>query len=289
MFGWCNHFFTYGSDISICPHFCLGRVCCGLYNFFLHSDSVTVSGIILSGSSLKGTMSLEGPLPGMTDPKASTWEVYEKATQVRSNSNHPLPLTYRQVIDWEHLLIQDTLTDDEEEDMEEDEGDELDDDITMKEGDEEDPKKLEELQAKRHAKLQARIAAKKQRQMARLEERRVRLKEHQRKQEAVAEAEGDPMQYTTRVPVSGWYVACLEPYEDQVCFFRHDCCSRVAECPAVAGWIVVVMLTPSIVLIVLDRLWQNWKCAKHRNWVDWMKMETCLHMKSTFTSNLRER
>ena len=185
------------------------------------SDSVTVSGIILSGSSLKGTMTLEGPLPGMTDPKASTWEVYEKAAQVRSSSsNHPLPLTYRQVIDWEHLLIQDTLSDDDEvEEEEEQEGDELDDDISVEDGDEEDPKKIEELQAKRHAKLQARMTAKKQRQVARLEKRRVKLQELQRTQQAVAKAEGDPMQYTTRVPVSGWYVACLEPFEDQVCFF----------------------------------------------------------------------
>jgi hypothetical protein len=155
---------------------------------------------------LKGTLTLVGPLPGLADATASTVEVYETAQKLLdlgSSSNDLMPLTYSQVINWELLFADETMTESEDEDEEDEEEDE-----------EEEDGDSEQAKARRRAKQKAF----KQRQAARYEKRRARMLAFQRKQQAVAKSAGEPVQYTTTVPVSGWYQTCLEPYDDQVGF-----------------------------------------------------------------------
>jgi hypothetical protein len=172
-------------------------------------DKVTISAFILSGSNLKGTLSLEGPIPGLVEASASTGDIYKLSRQL---ANHGAPLTYIQVVDWENvLLVEEALL--ESEDEEDEDEPELDDD----ERDETlDETARAAFEAKRAKKLQDARTDRKRRDRERAQRRRARMMEFQKRQEAFAKTEGEPVQYTTAVPVSGWYQACLEPYDEEV-------------------------------------------------------------------------
>lgn len=155
-----------------------------------------MSAFILQGSALKGTISLQGPLPGVVGPDATTLDIYEAAQKRHSK----LPLTYEETIDWEHLYdrIDQVMEDDVEEEEDSDQDEEL---LPLDPHDKDFKAKRKAQRIKQQAKEQA---------------RRARLAEYQKKQMAVAKSEGEPMMYTTSVPISGYYQMCLEPYENEV-------------------------------------------------------------------------
>lgn len=183
-----------------------------------------MSAIILSGSSLKGILTLRGPLPNVYNPTATTLEVYESVQTLSSTAIHKLPLTYSQMIDWEHLLIDISYDDDDDQEKMDPNSILLDDDDNNVAGNkfdemEDDSEEKKAILAKREEKRQRKILEWKEKMKIKMEKRKAKVDELKRQQQAIAKDEGDPVQYTVEIAVPGWYEACLDPIDDVVRYY----------------------------------------------------------------------
>ena len=148
-----------------------------------HSETVTLSAFILSGSSLKATLTFDGPIASATVD--SGLEVFTASESF--NSKGTGFITHSEVMDFEHLAP----APEEEEDeaaKDDDEGplDPNDPDIAQKrkERREKQRKKFMEAKAKR-------------------DQRKLELQKKIRQ-------DGDPVLYTTKAPEAGWYRMCVQ-------------------------------------------------------------------------------
>ncbi len=174
------------------------------YNTMRYSESVTVSVFILSGSQLKATYSLEGPIAGPDVDSGS--ELYTKAYAFAADnrSGNKNKINFQQEIDFEHLMEE---TDDDDDDY-------VDDDDNAVFGDDHGPidpddpdadKKRRERREKQRKKF---LAIKNKR-----DERKARMMEKIRK-------DGEPVLNTKVAPVSGWYRMCVNANWNQVSLLR---------------------------------------------------------------------
>lgn len=165
----------------------------------LCSESVTVSIFILSGSQLKATYSLEGPIAS-PDVDSGT-ELYNKAYEFASSNrmSKNMKIDFVQEIDFEHLMDE---VDDDDDFNDDDDDDEYDDDGKPISPDDPDAdKKRRERREKQRKKF---LAIKKKR-----EEKKARIMKKIRQ-------DGEPVLNTKKAPVAGWYRMCVNANWNQV-------------------------------------------------------------------------
>jgi len=167
-----------------------------LYEKLDEGESVTVSVFILSGSQLKATYSLDGPLAGLDVD--SGLELYNKAQQFSPRSNNPKQLLVSATVDFEHL--NDEL-DDDDDDMIDDDDNAYDDDEPIDPNDPEADKKRRE---RRERQRQRFLDLKKKR-----EAKRVAMLKKIRQ-------DGEPVLNTKKAPAAGWYRMCVTSSWNQV-------------------------------------------------------------------------
>jgi hypothetical protein len=145
-----------------------------------------MSVFILSGPSLKATVSLEGPIaPPEVDSGLDLHNAAEDFPNKKlGKSTH---LTYSSVVDSEHLNTP------EEDDDDNDDGKEEEPPI-----DKNDPDAAEARRKRREKQREAFLAAKQKRDQKRIVRQR-KIRE-----------DGEPFQYTAKAPSAGWYRACVQ-------------------------------------------------------------------------------
>jgi hypothetical protein len=146
------------------------------------SETVTMSAIILAGSTLKATLTFDGPIaPSSID---SGLDLFTASETFHSHGDEIL--RHSQVIDFEHLAPPPP----------EDEGEEIKDDDTAA-LDPKDPEYAEKRKARREKQRKKFLEAKEKRDQVKLE---VQSKIRQ---------DGEPVIFTTKAPAAGWYRMCV--------------------------------------------------------------------------------
>jgi len=140
-------------------------------------------------------MTMDGPM-GTGESTLDLWT----AAQAFRPRHEEGAISHSQILDWEDLILP-PVEDQEEEEEEEEE------DL-----DPEDPEYKHKLAEQRERQRQRAIA------------KRGRMEGHRQAQQEKMREEGDPIQFTTRAPVAGWYRMCLEPVGHEVRVERF--CSR---------------------------------------------------------------
>ena len=162
------------------------------------SESVTVSIFILSGSQLKATYTLEGPIA--TPDVDSATELYTKAYEFVADSRgrDKNKINFQQEIDFEHLMEE---TDDDDY-VDDDDDDEFNDDGAPISPDDPDADaKRRQRRERQRAKF---LAIKKKR-----DEKKARMMQKIRQ-------DGEPVLTTKVAPVAGWYRMCVNANWNQV-------------------------------------------------------------------------
>jgi hypothetical protein len=157
---------------------------------------VTISVFILSGPSLKATVSLDGPIaPPEVDSGLDLHNAAEDyPNKPKGADTH---LTFSSVVDFEHLNI--PL------DVEEDDDDDVHDEV--KKIDPNDPEAVELRRKQREKSREIFLAAKEKRDQKKLlQVRKIR-------------EDGEPFQYTAKAPSAGWYRTCVQGTWYQVSHF----------------------------------------------------------------------
>lgn len=162
-------------------------------------ESVTVSVFILSGSQLKATYSLEGPIANL-DVESGT-ELYRKGQEFSVDERNPRnQLSIVEEADFEHL--NDEIDDDDDSfDDDDDDDDEDDDDSPINPDDPDaDGKRRERRERQRKRFLD------------------LKKKREQKKLSALKKIrqDGEPISKTKKAPVSGWYRMCVTSKWNQV-------------------------------------------------------------------------
>lgn len=158
-------------------------------------ETVTVSVFILSGSQLKATYSLEGPIADLGVD--SGLELYTNGMAFSSNGrrDHNRALSVSREVDFEHL---NEIDDDDDDD------DDNTDDEYSKPIDKDDPDADKKRRGRREHQRRKFLELKKQREEKKLAQlRKVRQ-------------DGEPILYTRKVPESGWYRMCVTSNWNQV-------------------------------------------------------------------------
>mmetsp|Transcript_12145 Transcript_12145/g.34821 ORF Transcript_12145/g.34821 Transcript_12145/m.34821 type:complete len:320 (+) Transcript_12145:79-1038(+) len=153
-----------------------------LFDKLEKDETVTLSAFILSGSSLKATLTFDGPIAESTVD--SGMEIYTASEGF--NSNGEGHISHSQVMDFEHLAP--APEDDDETTKDDDEGplDPLDPDIA------------EKRKARREKQRKKFMEAK-----AKREQRKLELQKKIRQ-------DGDPIVFTTKAASPGWYRMCVQ-------------------------------------------------------------------------------
>mmetsp|Transcript_25135 Transcript_25135/g.55117 ORF Transcript_25135/g.55117 Transcript_25135/m.55117 type:complete len:335 (+) Transcript_25135:184-1188(+) len=163
-----------------------------LYEKLNEGESVTVSVFILSGSQLRATYSLEGPIASLEVD--SGLELYDKAQEYsndkRKRKHH---LSISKEVDFEHL--NDEIDDDDDDD----DDDAVDDDHHDDDGpiDPEDPNADDKRRKRRERQRQRFLNLKKKRESKKL------------KQLKQIRQDGEPIMHTQKAPRDGWYRMCV--------------------------------------------------------------------------------
>ena len=145
-------------------------------------EAVTISAFVLSGSSLKATLTLDGPIAS-ADVDSGV-ELYRASEQFSGRGDGYI--TYSEVVDFEHFAPpeeedDDTLAKDEE--------------PAIDVNDPDAARKRKERRERQRAKF---LEAKAKRDKRRLEtQKKIRQ-------------EGDPVVYTAKAPAAGWYKMCVQ-------------------------------------------------------------------------------
>lgn len=160
-------------------------------------EKVTVSVFILSGSQLKATYSLEGPIADLGVD--SGLELYTNANAFSSSGgrNNKRALSVSREVDFEHL---NEIDDDDDDD---DDDDNTDDEYS-KPIDKDDPGADKKRRERREHQRQKFLELKKKREGKKL----AQLKK--------VRQDGEPILYTTKAPESGWYRMCVTSNWNQV-------------------------------------------------------------------------
>lgn len=157
------------------------------------SEFMTMSVFILSGSNLKATASLEGPI---ADPDINTaMEMYQGGELFHSNRDKEA-IRFKNVVDFEHLSTGGDKDEDADEQLMK-----IDDETPI---DPKDPDAMEKRRKRREQQREAFLIAKQKR-----EEKRILQQKKLRE-------DGEPFQYTTKAPRSGWYRTCVTATWTQV-------------------------------------------------------------------------
>ena len=144
-----------------------------------------MSVFILSGSELKATARLEGPIaPATVEDPGELYRLEQKFT------SHNAPMSLNELVDFEHM----NESEDEEEMSSEDE----------EPIDPDDPDAVERKRAQRQKQREKFLEVKRQKERRRISQHKRILKE------------GEPVIYTARAPEAGWYRACVEGTWNQV-------------------------------------------------------------------------
>jgi hypothetical protein len=156
------------------------------------SETVTLSAFILSGSSLKATLTFDGPIAESSVD--SGLELFQAGENFRGNGDGFI--THSEVIDFEHLA---PAPDEEEE--------KTDDASENDEGplDPNDPDIAQKRKERRERQRQKFLDAK-----AKRDKRKLELQKKVRQ-------DGDPAIFTTKAPAEGWYRMCVQATWYQVC------------------------------------------------------------------------
>jgi hypothetical protein len=165
---------------------------------YICREKVTVSVFILSGSQLKATWSVEGPIADLDVD--SGLELYTKAMAFGSNGRKSKrTLSYSQEVDFEHLNEIDDDDDDDDVDDDDDDDDEL-----SKPIDKDDPDADKKRRERRERQRKKFLDLKKKREEKKLSQlKKVRQ-------------DGEPILYTTNAPEAGWYRMCVTSNWNQV-------------------------------------------------------------------------
>jgi hypothetical protein len=150
------------------------------------SEKVTVSVFVLSGSSLKATLTLDGPIANSSID--SGVELFAAGESYVKNPENPDQLSYSTVVDFEHL---NSLPED-------DDDDEVADKYEEPAIDPDDPDAAEKRRERRERQREKFMEAKQKRDQRKLE------------QQKKIRQDGDPFVYTTKAPDSGWYKMCVQ-------------------------------------------------------------------------------
>lgn len=155
-----------------------------LYDRLSEGEAVTASVFILSGSELKATVKLDGPVASLDAENGNA--IFSQITAFENNRPDPEEsVMIEQVVDFEHLNIKDQYEDEEGAD------DELIKAAQQKDLSPSERKRIKDKQRKK-------ILVKRQKQ------EQQRLHQHRRVRE-----EGQPFQTTVKVPKEGWYRFCV--------------------------------------------------------------------------------
>jgi len=168
-----------------------------LYEKLNEGESVTVSVFILSGSQLRATYTLEGPIADLN--VESGIELYTKGEEFHSDKrNGGKQLALSQEVDFEHLNEE---IDDDDDHYDDENDDEFDDDSSINPDDPDaDKKKRErrERQRKRFLDLKKKREEKKLNAMKKIQQN------------------GEPILNTEKAPDAGWYRMCVKGDWNQV-------------------------------------------------------------------------
>lgn len=143
---------------------------------------MTISAFVLSGSSLKATLTLDGPL---TSTDISSGNELYKASETFSGRGEDY-ITYSEVVDFEHFAPPEEEDDDRVQEEEEPPIDINDPDAAQKRKERRERQRKKFLEAK-----------------AKRDKRRLDIQKKIRQ-------EGDPVIYTTKAVTSGWYKMCVQ-------------------------------------------------------------------------------
>lgn len=161
--------------------------------FKFHSESVTISVFVLTGSQLKATVTLEGPF---ASPDVDTGvELHKRLTEFENGRKPNGHLSFNQVVDFEHL--NEDIPDDDEAGQEND-------DILKTPIDPNDPdadRKRRERRERQRQKFLEEKQKREERKMAQLKKVR---------------QDGEPFVHTAKVPIDGWYRMCVTSSWNQV-------------------------------------------------------------------------
>jgi hypothetical protein len=140
-----------------------------------------MSVFILAGDSLKADTSFEGPFAPMdVDSGADLMEAIDKFETSRSK----LPLSFRKLVDFEHLNDAETFTT----------SNSMDDDEPI---DPDDPDAADKRKERRQKRREKQLDMKRRKEQKRIERQRD------------MRDDGDPFERTTKAPESGWYRVCV--------------------------------------------------------------------------------
>jgi len=160
-------------------------------------ESVTVSVFVLSGSQLKATYSLEGPVASLDVD--SGIDLYTKAQEFAVDRRNRRQLSFSQEVDFEHLM--DEIDDDDEFVDDDDDDDEFDDDKPINSNDPDAEKKKRERRERQRKKF---LELKKKRDKKQVETMK-KLRQ-----------DGEPILKTNKAPAAGWYRMCVTSNWNQV-------------------------------------------------------------------------
>jgi len=160
-------------------------------------ESVTVSVFVLSGSQLKATYSLEGPVASLDVD--SGIDLYTKAQEFAVDRRNRRQLSFSQEVDFEHLM--DEIDDDDEFIDDDDDDDEFDDDKPIESNDPDAEKKKRERRERQRKKF---LELKKKRDKKQVETMK-KLRQ-----------DGEPILKTNKAPAAGWYRMCVTSNWNQV-------------------------------------------------------------------------
>lgn len=204
----------------------------------IQSETFTLSAIVLSGSSLKATMTLDGPIAPIN--VETGLELF-----TASESFHPHgeeSISYSAVIDFEHLAP----APEEEEDIMA----QTDDEGPL---DPNDPDIVQKRKARRERQREKFLEAKAKRDSRKLEQ-----------QEKVRQ-DGEPAIYSAKAPAEGWYRMCVLATWYQVS-------------PAFPISKSLMMVPSLLILkncfFANSRWLLKWKCERKASWEGWTRMAT---------------
>jgi hypothetical protein len=165
-------------------------------NTYSHRESVTTSVFILSGTQLKATYSLEGPIAKLD--VESGIDLYTKGEEFSRDEGNRKTLSISEEVDFEHLVDE---VDDDDYDDDDDVANPYDDDEPILPDDPDKEKKKMERRDRQRKKF---VDLKKKRE----EKKIAALK-------AIKEW-GEPIENTEKAPKAGWYRMCVTGTYNQV-------------------------------------------------------------------------
>jgi hypothetical protein len=155
---------------------------------------VTISAFVLSGSTLKATVTLEGPVADLSVNTGK--ELQDQANEFTNSNKKPARhLAFSEVVDFEHL----------NEELADDELESSNDDLLKQPIDPNDPDAENKRRERREMQRKKFLEEKQKR-----EERKLA-------QLAKVRQDGEPFVYTTKAPAAGWYRMCVMSSWNQVC------------------------------------------------------------------------